>query len=57
MYIDKYTGKIDFNNLKQILKKLTAVGSIFEIVNNFSRLIILDQLFRTDVDPSEASML
>ncbi|MDQ3902718.1 MAG: hypothetical protein M3247_03555, partial [Thermoproteota archaeon] len=57
MYIDKSTGKIDFKNPKQILKKLMAAGLVFEIVNNSSRFIILYQLFTMDVDPSDASML
>jgi hypothetical protein len=57
MYIDKSTGKIDFKNLKQVLKKLMAAGSVFEIVNNSSRFIILYQLFTMDADPSDASML
>jgi hypothetical protein len=57
MYIDKSTGKIDFKNLKQVLKKLMAGWLVFEIVNNSARFIILYQLFTMDVDPSEASML
>jgi hypothetical protein len=57
MYIDKSKGRIDFNNLKQVLKKLMAAGLVFEIVNNSSRFIILYQLFTIDVDPSDASML
>ncbi|MDQ3807033.1 MAG: hypothetical protein M3298_02575 [Thermoproteota archaeon] len=57
MYIDKYTGKIDFKNLKQVVKKLMAAGLVFEIVNNSSRFIILYQLFTRDVDPFESSML
>ena len=57
MYIDKSTGKIDFKNLQQVLKKLIAAGVVFEIVNNSSRLVILYQLFTIDVDPSAASML
>jgi hypothetical protein len=57
MYVDKYTGKTDFKNLKQVLKKLITAGSVFEIVNNSSRLIILYQLFTMDVNPFDASML
>jgi hypothetical protein len=57
MYVDKYTGKTDFKNLKQVLKKLITAGSVFEIVNNSSRLIILYQLFTINVDPFDASML
>jgi hypothetical protein len=57
MYIDKSTGRIDFENLKQVLKKLMAAGLVFEIVNNSSRFIILYELFAIDADPSGASML
>jgi hypothetical protein len=57
MYIDKSTGRIDFKNLKQVLKKLMAAGLVFQIVNNSSRFIILYQFFRMDADPSDASML
>jgi hypothetical protein len=57
MYIDKSTGKIDFKILKQVLKKIVAAGLVFDIVNNCSLFIILYQLFTTDMDPSEASML
>ena len=57
MYIDKSTGKIDFRNLKQVLKKLMAGWLVFEIVNNSSRFIILYQLFTMDVDPFDASMV
>jgi DNA-binding HxlR family transcriptional regulator len=57
MYIDKSTGRIDFKNLKQVLKKLMAAGLVFEVVNNSSRFIILYELFTMDADPSGASML
>lgn len=57
MYVDKYTGKIDFKILRQVFKKLGIVWSIFEIVNNVSRFIVLYQLFSMEVDPSDASML
>jgi hypothetical protein len=57
MYIDKFTGRIDFKNLKQVLKKLMAAGLVFEVVNNSSRFIILYELFTMDADPSGASML
>jgi ABC-type uncharacterized transport system permease subunit len=57
MYIDKSTEKIDFKNLKQVLEKLMAGWSVFEIVNNSSRFIILYHLFTMEVDPSNASMV
>ena len=57
MYVDKFTGKINFKILRQVFKKLGIAWSIFEIVNNVSRLIVLYQLFSIEVDPSDASML
>jgi len=57
MYIDKSTERIDFKNLRQVLKKLMAAGLVFEIVNNSSRFIMLYKLFAKDVDPFNASML
>lgn len=57
VYTNKSTGKIDFKNLKQVLKKLMAAGLVFEIVNNSARFIILYQLFTMDMDPFDASIL
>lgn len=57
LYTDKNTGKINFGILKQILKKMVVAGFVFDIVNNFSRFIILYQLLTTNVDHAEASML
>jgi hypothetical protein len=45
MYVDKFTGKINFTILRQVFKKLGIAWSIFEIVNNVSRFIVLYQLF------------
>lgn len=57
LYTDKNTGKISFGILKRILKKMVVAGFVFDIVNNFSRFIILYQLLTTNVDHAEASML
>jgi hypothetical protein len=57
LYVDRSTGEINFQVLKQILKKLVAAGAVFEIVNNSSRLIILYLLFTMNLDPLNASML
>jgi hypothetical protein len=57
LYVDRSTGKINFQVLKQILKKLVAAGAVFEIVNTSSRFIILYLLFTIDLDPLDASML
>lgn len=57
MYVDKFTGKINFKILRQLFKKLGIAWSIFEIVNNVSRFIVLYQLFSVEVNPFEAAML
>jgi hypothetical protein len=57
LYCDRSTGEINFQVLKQILKKLVAAGTVFEIVNNSSRFIILYLFLTIDLDPLNASML
>lgn len=57
LYTDKNTGKINFSILKQILKKMVVAGFLFDIVNNFSRFIILYQLLTINVNHAEASMM
>jgi hypothetical protein len=57
LYTDKNTGKINISILKQILKKMVVAGFVFDIVNNFSRFIILYQLLTINVNHAEASML
>jgi hypothetical protein len=57
MYVDSSNGKINYKILRQIFKKLGVAWSIFEMVNNVSRFIILYHLFSMDLDPSDASML
>ena len=43
-YTDKFTSQINFNILKQIIKKMLFAWSIFDIINNVSRWIILYEL-------------
>jgi hypothetical protein len=57
LYTDKNTGKINFSILKQILKKMVVAGFLFDIVNNFSRFIILYQLLTININHAEASMV
>ena len=56
-YTNKFTSKINFNILKQIIKKLIYVWSIFDIVNNISRWILLFELLRLDFRPFEAAVI
>jgi hypothetical protein len=43
-YTNRFTSRINFNRLKQIIKKMIFAWSIFDIVNNLSRWIILYEL-------------
>ena len=56
-YTDKFTRQINFNILKQIIKKMVFAWSIFDIVNNISRWIILFELLLTGLRPFEAAII
>ena len=44
-YTNRFTSRINLNRLKQIIKKMIFTWSIFDIVNNLSRWIILYELY------------
>ncbi len=56
-YTNRFTSRINFNRLKQIIKKMIFAWSIFDIVNNISRWIILYELLLTGFRPFEAAIL
>jgi hypothetical protein len=56
-YTNSFTSRIYFNRLKQIIKKMIFAWSIFDIVNNLSRWIILYELLLTGFRPFEAAIL
>ena len=56
-YTNRFTSGINFNRLKQIIKKMIFAWSIFDIVNNISRWIILYELLLTGFRPFEAAIL
>ena len=56
-YTNRVTSRINFNRLKQIIKKMIFAWSIFDIVNNISRWIILYELLLTGFRPFEAAIL
>lgn len=56
-YIDTLTGKINIRILKQILKKIVAATSIFDLVNNISRFVIIYALLEFSMQPFDASMI
>ena len=56
-YTNRFTSRINFNRLKQIIKKMIFAWSVFDIVNNLSRWIILYELLLTGFRPFEAAIL
>ena len=56
-YTNRFTSRINFNRLKQIIKKMIFAWSIFDIVNNISRWIILYELLIIGFRPFEAAIL
>jgi hypothetical protein len=56
-YTNRFTSRINFNRLKQIIKKMLLAWSIFDIVNNLSRWIILYELLIMGFRPFEAAIL
>ena len=56
-YTNRFTSQINFNRLKQIIKKMIFAWSIFDIVNNLSRWIILYELLIIEFRPFEAAIL
>ena len=52
-YTNRPTSEINFNILKKIIKKMIFAWSIFDIVNNLSRGVILFELLLIDLNPLE----
>ena len=50
-YTNRFTSQINFVILKQIIKKMMFAWSVFDIVNNLSRWIILYELLLTGFRP------
>ena len=56
-YTNRFTSRINFNRLKQIIKKMIFAWSIFDIVNNLSRWIILYELLIMVFRPFDTALL
>jgi len=56
-YTKKFTGKLNFPVLKQIVKKMLVADSIFEVISNFTRFFILLQLLKIDYPPVQAATI
>ena len=56
-YTNRFNSNINFNRLKQIIKRMMFAWSIFDIINNISRWIILYELLLIGFRPFEAAIL
>ena len=56
-YTNRFNSQINFNILKQIIKKMLFAWSIFDIINNLSRWVILFELLLVGFRPFEAAIL
>lgn len=56
-YTKRFTGKINFPLLKQIVKKMLFADSIFEIISNVTRFFLLLHLLRIEYPPIPAATI
>lgn len=56
-YIKKVTGKINLPKFKRILFQMLFASTIFDIINNFTRFILLVQFLRLNYSVLEATVL
>ena len=56
-HTNRFNSNINFNRLKQIIKKMMFAWSIFDIINNVSRWIILYELLLIGLGPFEAAIV
>ena len=56
-YTKKLSGKINFNILKQIVKKMMFANSVFDIINNLTRFIVLYELLKVEFPPVQAAAI
>ena len=54
-YTKRFTGKLNFEILKQIVTKMIFADAIFDIINNVSRFFILLELLRIEYQPVQAA--
>ena len=56
-YTKRFTGKLNFDILKQIVTKMIFADSIFDVINNVSRFFILLELLRIEYQPVQAATI
>ena len=56
-YTKRFSGKLNFPVLKQIVTKMVFADSIFDITNNVARFFILLELLRIEYPPVQAATI
>jgi uncharacterized protein (DUF2062 family) len=56
-YTKRFTGKLNFQELKQILIKMLFASSVFDIVNNITRFILIIQLLKLGYSAVESATI
>ena len=56
-YTKKLTGKLNFQKFKQILIKMLFASSVFDIVNNITRFILIIQLLKLEYSAVESTII
>ena len=56
-YTKKLSGKINFQKFKKILIKMLFASSVFDIVNNITRFILMIQLLELEFSPIESTTI
>ncbi|MGI0023018.1 MAG: hypothetical protein ACRD9Q_09180 [Nitrososphaeraceae archaeon] len=56
-YTKRFTGKLNFDMIKQIATKMIFADAIFDIINNVSKFFILLELLRIEYQPVQAATI
>ena len=56
-YTKRFTGGLNIKVLKQVVTKMIFADSIFDIINNVSRFIILLELLKINYQPLQAATI
>jgi len=56
-YTKRFSGKLNFDILKQLATKMIFANAIFDTVNNVSRFLILLELLRIQYQPIQAAIM
>jgi hypothetical protein len=56
-YTKRFSGKLNLPVLKEMVKKMIFADTVFDIVNNVSRFLILLELLKIDYQPVQAATI